>query len=90
VFGSALILKVMDRFPALVLIGAGLIGYVAGEMLLTEPVLAAWVPKDNSLFVHGAPLLAAAFVVVVGKLLAARVRPPAPQHVIDLDGEQPK
>jgi hypothetical protein len=42
------------------------------------------------LFVQVASLLAAAFVVVVGKLLAARARPPAVQHVIDLDGEQPK
>jgi len=90
VFGSALILKVMDRFPALVQIGAGLIGYVAGEMLLTEPVLGAWVPKDSSVFMYAVPLLAAAFVVVAGKLLAARAGPPAAQHVIDLDGERPK
>jgi YjbE family integral membrane protein len=89
VFGSALILKVMDRFPALVLIGAGLIGYVAGEMLLTEPVLGAWVPKESSLFMQVVPLLAAVLVVVAGKLMAARARP-SPQHLIDLDGEQPK
>jgi YjbE family integral membrane protein len=90
VFGSALILKVMDRFPALVLVGAGLIGYVAGEMLLADPVLAAWVPADNALFMHAVPVLTAVLLVAAGKLLAARERRPAPQHVIDLDGEQPK
>jgi YjbE family integral membrane protein len=90
VFGSALILKVMDRFPALVLLGAALIGYVAGEMLLADPVLARWVPADNKLFMHAVPALAAVLVVAAGKLLATRARRPAPQHVIDLDGERPK
>jgi YjbE family integral membrane protein len=89
VFGSALILKVMDRYPFLVAVGAALIGYVAGEMLLADPALAQWVPADNKLFMHAVPVLTAVLVVVVGKLLAARARP-APQHVIEVDSERPK
>lgn len=90
VFGSTLILKVMDRFPALVLIGAGLIGYVAGEMLLAEPVLDAVIAKDNALFMHVVPLLAAGLVIAVGKLLSIRGKHPAAQHVIDVDGKRSK
>lgn len=39
IFGSTAILKLMDRFPGIIKLGAGLLGYVAGEMLLGEPIL---------------------------------------------------
>jgi len=43
IFGSTALLKLMDRFPLIINLGAGLLGYVAGEMLLSEPVLAVYV-----------------------------------------------
>jgi YjbE family integral membrane protein len=42
IFGSTAILKLMDRFPVFIKLGAGLLGYVAGEMFLGEPVLQAY------------------------------------------------
>ena len=42
VFGSTIIMKLMDRFPVIVYIGAGLIAYTAGEMIEADKALAAW------------------------------------------------
>jgi predicted tellurium resistance membrane protein TerC len=41
VFGSNLISRLMVRFPIIVLLGAAILGKVAGEMMLTDPIVAA-------------------------------------------------
>jgi YjbE family integral membrane protein len=86
VFGSALILRIMDRFPLLVTLGAGLIGYVAGEMLVDEPVLEAWLPAGEPLVRYGVPVASALVVVLAGHLIAARGARSRGQQVIDLNG----
>src|SRR6201996_7290556 len=42
VFGSTLILKVMECFPVIIVAGAALLGWLAGEMLLDDPALHHW------------------------------------------------
>lgn len=42
VWGSQLVLKAMEAFPALVSLGAMLLGWIAGEMISAEPVLQQW------------------------------------------------
>src|SRR5260370_24142161 len=42
VFGATLLIKLMERFPVIITIGAGLIGWVAGEMLVADGALASW------------------------------------------------
>ena len=39
VFGATLLTKVMERFPIIITIGAALLGFLAGEMLLTDPAV---------------------------------------------------
>lgn len=39
VFGSTLIIRLIDRFPVVVTIGAGIIAYTAGKMITDEPIL---------------------------------------------------
>src|ERR1041385_1568328 len=39
IFGATLLIKLMDRFPVIITAGAGLIGWVAGEMLITDRAL---------------------------------------------------
>ena len=71
IWGSTLVLKLMDRFPLLVAFGAGLLGWIAGGMLITD---AYFVEKlgEPSVPAKLAAELAGAFVVVaVGKRLAA-------------------
>lgn len=45
VFGSTLIIRLMDRFPNIIDIGAAIIAYTAGKMITQEPVL-------HSIFIH--------------------------------------
>jgi predicted tellurium resistance membrane protein TerC len=42
VFGSTLILKLMERFPLIITAGAALLGWLAGEMMLTDPAIHRW------------------------------------------------
>jgi YjbE family integral membrane protein len=88
VFGSQFIIKLMDRFPALITLGAGLLGYVAGEMGVTDPVWAAWVTQRAAFLQHLAPVLCAVLVVVLGTWLARRRRATSPARpLIDLAPE---
>lgn len=42
IFGSTLLLHLMERWPIIITIGGGLLGFVAGEMLVTDPALKGW------------------------------------------------
>lgn len=83
VWGSQLVMKVMDRHPVTIVIGAGLLGWIAGDMVVTDVVTKEWVNTQAKYMHWIAPVMAALFVIVVGKMLAARqavkVRP-----VVDL------
>ena len=71
VFGSTLILKVMSRFPIIIYIGAGILGYVAGEMLVGDKAVAGFM--HNFEFLHTAvPIALAAFVVAFGYIMKQR------------------
>jgi len=83
VFGATMLIKVMERWPVIITIGAALIGFVAGEMTITDPAIGGWV-KATFAHVNEKPVLAgvsvevicgligAAFVVLVGMWLAKR------------------
>ena len=71
VFGSTAILKLMDRFPVVVTLGAGLLGYVAGDMLLAEPVLDPYdLPPIVEVMI---PWIGALLVVGIGTWIASRI-----------------
>jgi YjbE family integral membrane protein len=42
IFGSTVLLHLMERWPVIITIGGGLLGFVAGEMLVTDPALKGW------------------------------------------------
>src|SRR5216683_5964254 len=42
IFGATLLVKLMERFPIIITIGAALIGFVAGEMAWEDEAIAAW------------------------------------------------
>ncbi|WP_296223844.1 TerC family protein [Ralstonia sp. UBA689] len=72
IFGSTLLVGVMARFPIIVTLGAALLGYLAGDMLVTDPADAVW-------FEHAVPragvvlgCLGALIVVAVGWWLSRR------------------
>jgi YjbE family integral membrane protein len=70
IFGSTVILKLMERFPIIVTFGAALLGYVAGEMLVTDPAMEQWVEAQAGMLHQMIPVVGAIIVIVVGKVLA--------------------
>ena len=46
IFGATLLVKLMERYPVIITLGAALIGLVAGEMIVTDPVAIGWM-KDH-------------------------------------------
>jgi len=89
VFGATMLMRLMERFPVIITIGAGILGWVAGEMAATDPVLKDWV-NANAAWLHwAAPAAGVVFVVLLGKWLAARVEKAA-KGVVDLAGEESK
>jgi YjbE family integral membrane protein len=69
-FGSAMIMRLMERFPVFITFGAGLLGYVAGEMAIADPGLKDYIATRASFLETLAPIVGALSVVIVGKLLA--------------------
>jgi len=89
IFGATVLMRLMERWPVIITIGAGILGWVAGEMAVTDPVIAQWV-NDNAGWLHwAAPAAGAVLVVVVGKWLAARAER-EDDNVIDLAREERK
>ena len=74
IFASAIILRVMERFPIVIVLGAALLGYVAGEMLITDPVSKDWAASIGTWFKYAIPVGCALMVVALGKYLANRGR----------------
>ena len=81
IFGSTMLLKLMERWPIIITIGAALLGWVAGEMAITDPLVTEWV-EANARYLHWVvPGATAVFVIAIGKLLAARTLARAPALV---------
>jgi YjbE family integral membrane protein len=81
VFGSTLLLKVMDRFPIIITLGAALLGYLAGEMLVTDPAVVARFGAHSGLVDTVAGAIGAVTVVLVGSWLQRRARAVTPSVV---------
>jgi len=82
IFGATMLMKVMDRFPVIITIGAGLLGWVSGDMAATDPVVKGWVDANAAWLHWAAPAAGAVFVIAAGKWLAAREK--KKEQVVDL------
>ncbi len=78
IFGSTLMIRLMERYPVVVTFGAALIGWVGGETIISDNILVSTVEGAHWLHYAG-PVLGAALVLGVGKLLARRGGVPAGQ-----------
>lgn len=72
IFGATMLLKVMERFPIIVTIGGMLLGWVAGEMAVTDPAIRDWVDKTLPVLHYAGPAAGAILVLLVGKLMAKK------------------
>ena len=84
-WSSQLVLKLIDRFPFIIYAGGALLGYVAGEMLVSEALFKPLVEAQH--YLHWLiPVLCALLVLVVGRWLAMRKAISKP--VVDLVDEK--
>ena len=72
IFGSTLLLKVMERFPIIITLGAGLLGFLAGEMVFTDPATVRHFGEPSHTVVNAAGLAGAALVIALGQLIKRR------------------
>ena len=84
IFGSTLMLKLMERFPIIITLGAALLGYLAGEMIVSDPKMVEWFPHlhhlqelvivKDKLELSLLGLICAALVIFLGKILGSRAK----------------
>jgi len=72
IFGAQMLLKIMERFPIIITIGGGLLGWVAGEMAVGDPSIKEWVDANLPILHTVGPLVGTAIVLLVGKIWGAK------------------
>ena len=72
VWGSTVVLKLMDRFPVIITAGGMLLGWIAGTLAVGDPALAEHLSPDRTIH-HAAGVAGALFVLIVGTMAARRV-----------------
>jgi YjbE family integral membrane protein len=102
IFGSTLLLHLMERWPVIITIGGGLLGFVAGEMLVTDPALKGWLagigvefdgekPKVGGLSLEIiCGLVGAVIVIAAGTLIGKRRAMKAAVHEAAIEVDRPK
>jgi YjbE family integral membrane protein len=72
IFGSTIVLKLLQTFPILVTGGGGLLGWVAGDIGVSDPAVQPWVLANAPHLELIAPIVGALFVVALGTWLSRR------------------
>ena len=72
IFGSTLLLKVMERYPVIITLGAALLGFLAGEMVFMDPAMTSRFGTLSHTVVNIAGVAGALLVVALGKFLQGR------------------
>lgn len=71
VWGSSFVLKLMDRFPIIITVGAMLLGWIAGTLAISDPVVRPYL-VDTGFNHYAAAIGGAVVVLALGTLLAKR------------------
>jgi YjbE family integral membrane protein len=82
VWGSQLVIKLMDRFPVIIVAGGMLLGWIAGTMAVTDPALAGVLPGAPldvpATIKYGAGVSGALVVLAIGRAIKRRASAKAP------------
>ena len=84
VWCSQLVLKLIGRFPWIVVLGGGLLGWIAAGMAIHDVVVKDWVAANAPWLDYAAPVAGAIIVMAVGKLIAMRSQRQRERAVVDL------
>jgi hypothetical protein len=74
-YGGLILSTLLKTAPALIAIGAALLGWIAGDMAVSDPLIADWANVNAPGLVAIAPALGAAFVLLRGETSASRSAP---------------
>ena len=66
VWGSQMIIHMLRRYPILIILGAAILGFAAGEMFVTEPVIHKWLLHAHLSYHWVVPLFCTSFLLVFG------------------------
>jgi YjbE family integral membrane protein len=71
IFGSTVVLKMMEKFPVIITFGAALLGWIVGEMLVTDPAIVEWVKTEAQWLASYkvTAALGARVVLLIGKFM---------------------
>ena len=72
IFGATMLLKLMERWPIIITIGAGLLGFVAGEMAWEDNAIQAFTSQFPAMVKYVIAIIGAAFVVLLGRYFAGK------------------
>ena len=70
IWGSALILRLMERFPVIITAGAGLLGWLGGGLMISDKLIAEFTAMSPPAFPTIAAAMGVIFVIFIGKFLA--------------------
>jgi len=73
IWGSQLVLKLMDRFPAIITLGGMLLGWIAGTMAHSDPAVRDWLPQ-TTVWNYGLGIAGALGVFFVGMAFKKRAQ----------------
>ncbi|MBM3386736.1 MAG: TerC family protein [Betaproteobacteria bacterium] len=71
IWGSQLVLKLMDRFPIIITLGGMLLGWIAGTMIHTDPGLVNHIPQDK-VWHYGLGIAGALLVLASGQFIGGK------------------
>jgi YjbE family integral membrane protein len=83
VLGSAFIMRLMDRFPIIITGGGALLGYIAGDMAISDIAIKEWVDQNMHWAHLALPILFAVLVLLTGTWLNRRARMRSSKGALD-------
>jgi YjbE family integral membrane protein len=76
VFGSVMMLGIMSRYPVVISLGAALLGWIAGDIIVTDPAISGWIGSHAEWLRHWhvAAIGGALLVTLVGRWIRREPR----------------
>lgn len=85
-FGGLILAKLLQDYPVLVAAGCGLLGWVAGDMAISDPAIADWANAQAPALVLISPLLGGAFVLAEARFMTKDIKKYAKANVARAPG----
>jgi YjbE family integral membrane protein len=74
VCGSGFLASLMNRYAWIIWVGGGILGYVAGDMMLEDPIVASWLGRLGPALEYPFPLVLAGILTLLGWRFSASAR----------------